>query len=42
MGGQVAPHYMLIVDRENNLDVLTVMVEVTEEYFSDESVRWKL
>lgn len=36
MGGQVAPHYMLIVDRENNLDVLTVMVEVTEEYFSDE------
>lgn len=36
MGGGVAPHYMLIVDRENNLDVLTVMVEVTEEYFSDE------
>lgn len=36
MGGRVAPHYMLIVDRENNLDVLTVMVEVTEEYFSDE------
>ncbi len=36
MGGQVAPHYLLIVDRENNLDVLTVMVEVTEEYFSDE------
>ena len=36
MGGQVAPHYMLIVDRENNLDTLTVMVEVTEEYFSDE------
>ena len=36
MGGQVAPHYLLIVDRENNLDVLTVMVEVTEEHFSDE------
>ncbi len=36
MGGGVAPHYMLIVDRENNLDVLTVMVEVSEEYFSDE------
>ena len=36
MGGGVAPHYMLIVDRENNLDVLTVMVEVDEEYFSDE------
>lgn len=30
------PHYMLIVDRENNLDVLTVMVEVDERYFSDE------
>ncbi len=36
MGGQVAPHYLLIVDRENNLDVLTVMVEVDEKYFSDE------
>ncbi len=36
MGGGVAPHYMLIVDRENNLDVLTVMVEVSEEFFSDE------
>ena len=36
MGGVVAPHYMLIVDRENNLDVLTVMVEVDEKYFSDE------
>ena len=36
MGGGVAPHYMLIVDRENNLDVLTVMVEVDEKYFSDE------
>ncbi len=30
------PHYLLIVDRENNLDVLTVMVEVDERYFSDE------
>ncbi len=36
MGGGVAPHYMMIVDRENNLDVLTVMVEVEERYFSDE------
>ena len=26
----------MIVDRENNLDVLTVMVEVDEKYFSDE------
>lgn len=30
------PHYLLIVDRENNLDVLTVMVEVDERYFFDE------
>lgn len=36
IGGGVAPHYILIVDRENNLDVLTVMVEVDEKYFSDE------
>ena len=27
---------MLIVDRVNNLDVLTVMVEVDESMFSDE------
>ena len=36
IGGGVAPHYMMIVDRENNLDVLTFMVEVDEKYFSDE------
>ena len=36
IGEGVAPHYMLVVDRENNLDVLTVMVEVDEKYFSDE------
>ncbi|HJC37731.1 MAG TPA: phenylacetate--CoA ligase [Candidatus Mediterraneibacter faecigallinarum] len=36
MGGAVAPHYMMIVDREDNLDVLTVMVEVDESMFSDE------
>lgn len=36
MGGGVAPHYLMIVDRENNLDVLTVMVEVDEAYVSDE------
>ena len=36
MGGEVAPHYMMIVDRENNMDVLTVMVEVDERFFSDE------
>ena len=36
MGGGVAPHYLMIVDRENNLDVLTVMVEVDERFFSDQ------
>lgn len=32
----VEPHYQLIVDREDNLDTLTVMVEVGERVFSDE------
>lgn len=36
MGGVIAPHYMMIVDREDNMDVLTVMVEVDESVFSDE------
>ncbi len=30
------PHYMLIVDRINNLDTLEVQVEVSEEFYSDE------
>ncbi len=30
------PHYMLVVDREHNLDTLTVMIEVREEFYSDE------
>jgi phenylacetate-CoA ligase len=33
---EVEPHYQLIVDREGNLDTLTVMVEVGERLFSDE------
>jgi phenylacetate-CoA ligase len=32
----VEPHYQLIVDRVDNLDVLTVLVEVGERLFSDE------
>jgi phenylacetate-CoA ligase len=32
----VAPHYQLVVDREDNLDVLTVKVEVGERSFSDQ------
>ncbi|MBI9084347.1 MAG: phenylacetate--CoA ligase [Desulfobacterales bacterium] len=33
---EVAPHYQLMVDREGNLDTLTVRVEVDEKLFSDE------
>ena len=36
LGEDVTPNYLLIVDRENNLDGLTVQVEVDEKYFSDE------
>ena len=32
----VTPHYMMIVDRVNNLDTLEVQVEVEESVFSDE------
>ncbi len=34
--GETSPHYLLIVDRVNNLDVLEVQVEVEERFFSDE------
>jgi len=34
--GETKPHYMLIVDRINNLDTLEVWIEINEEYFSDE------
>ncbi len=33
---EVEPHYQLVVDRMDNLDTLTVMVEVGESFFSDE------
>jgi len=32
----VEPHYLLIVDRKGNLDILEVQVEVDERVFSDE------
>jgi len=32
----VEPHYVLIVDRKDNLDSLEVQVEVDEQLFSDE------
>lgn len=34
--GQTEPHYLLIVDRINNLDTLEIWVEVSEKLFSDE------
>ena len=34
--GETSPHYLMIVDRINNLDILEVWVEVEERFFSDE------
>src|SRR6056297_790055 len=33
---EVAPHYQLVVDRVDNLDILTVKVEIDEASFSDD------
>jgi len=33
---ETRPHYLLVVDRENNLDTLEIQVEVEEQFFSDE------
>jgi phenylacetate-CoA ligase len=33
---ETKPHYMLYVDRINNLDVLEIWVEVEDQFFSDE------
>lgn len=33
---EVSPHYMMIVDRVNNLDTLEVQVELNAQYFTDE------
>ena len=33
---EVTPHYMMIVDRVNNLDTLEVQVEVDQKYYTDE------
>ncbi|MFY9941502.1 MAG: phenylacetate--CoA ligase [Desulfobacterales bacterium] len=35
----LSPHYQLVVDREGNLDTLTVRVEIDEHVFSDEVKR---
>lgn len=34
--GETSPHYQLIADRVNNLDILEVRVELNEHFFSDE------
>jgi len=44
---EIKPHYLLIVDRQNNLDTLELKVEVEEEFFQDkiselESLRQKI
>jgi phenylacetate-CoA ligase len=33
---EVEPHYLIIVDREGTLDIMSVMVEVQDQFFSDE------
>jgi phenylacetate-CoA ligase len=33
---ETEPHYLLIVEREGTLDVVNLMVEVQEQFFSDE------
>ena len=33
---EVTPHYMMIVDRVNNLDTLEIQVEVDQKYYTDE------
>ena len=33
---EISPHYQLVVDRKNNLDTLTVKVEIDEKSFSDD------
>jgi phenylacetate-CoA ligase len=37
--GETAPHYLLIVDRIDNLDILEVWVEMTQSIFSDKVKR---
>lgn len=33
---ETEPHYLLIIEREGNLDTMKLMVEVQEQFFSDE------
>jgi phenylacetate-CoA ligase len=34
--GEVEPHYQIIIDRVNNLDVMTVEIEISEAMFTDD------
>jgi Coenzyme F390 synthetase len=36
---ELEPHYMLLVDRINNLDTIEVQVEVAEDFYSDEVIK---
>ena len=33
---EVTPHYMIVVDRVNNLDTLEIQVELNSKYYTDE------
>jgi phenylacetate-CoA ligase len=33
--GDTSPHYQIVVERVNNLDIMTVEIEVSEDLFSD-------
>ena len=39
LGGNVTPNYQIIIDRENNTDTFLVNVEMSEELFSDGSIK---
>ena len=33
--GELSPHYQLIVERKNNLDIMTIEIEISEAMFAD-------
>ena len=33
---EVEPHYLIVIDREGSLDTMSLMVEIQEQFFSDE------
>jgi len=34
--GQTSPHYQIIVERDGNLDIMTLEIEISDEVFTDE------